>query len=78
MPINKVRDFEGELHGFMKSQKADLVKELNTKSEWNEAIEKSLKAALEEFKKGSIWSAPAGKDGADKKADAGDAKKGGK
>jgi len=71
VPISKVREFESELHGFMKSQKADLVKELNTKSEWNENVEKELKAALEAFKKGSIWSAPAGKDAGDaKKADA--------
>jgi F-type H+-transporting ATPase subunit alpha len=61
VPMNKVRDFESELHGFMKSQKADLMKEINTKSEWNENVEKLLKAALEEFKKGGMWSAPAGK-----------------
>jgi F-type H+-transporting ATPase subunit alpha len=66
VPMNKVRDFESELHGFMKSQKADLMKEINTKSEWNENVEKLLKAALEEFKKGGMWSAPAG----DKVADA--------
>jgi F-type H+-transporting ATPase subunit alpha len=70
VPMNKVRDFESELHGFMKSQKADLMKEINTKSEWNENVEKLLKAALEEFKKGSMWSAPVAKDGAKPAADA--------
>jgi F-type H+-transporting ATPase subunit alpha len=55
VPLNKVRDFENALHGFMKSQRAELMKELNTKSEWNENVEKSLRAALEEFKKSSTW-----------------------
>jgi F0F1-type ATP synthase alpha subunit len=39
----------------MKSQRTELMKELNTKSEWNENVEKSLRAALEEFKKSSTW-----------------------
>jgi F-type H+-transporting ATPase subunit alpha len=55
VPMEKVRDFETALHGYMKSSKAALYKGINSKPEWNEAVEKDLKAALEEFKKTSTW-----------------------
>jgi F-type H+-transporting ATPase subunit alpha len=53
--LAKVPDFEAALHSFMRGSKADLMKEINEKSDWNEQVEQALKAALEEFKKGHTW-----------------------
>ncbi|MGH8244814.1 MAG: F0F1 ATP synthase subunit alpha, partial [Gammaproteobacteria bacterium] len=55
VPIAKVRDFEAALHSFMKSGKASLIKEINGKPEWSEAVEKQLRAVVDEFKKTHTW-----------------------
>ena len=55
VPIAKVRDFEAALHSFMNSSKAGLIKDINDKPEWSDAVEKQLRAALEEFRKTHTW-----------------------
>jgi F-type H+-transporting ATPase subunit alpha len=55
VPLEKVREFETALHGFMRSAKAELMKGINAKPEWSAELESALKAAVEEFKKTSTW-----------------------
>lgn len=50
--VNKVRDFEAKFHKFLDIQKKDLLKAIVEKKELTEDIEKQLKSAIEEFKKG--------------------------
>ncbi len=50
--VDKVRDFEAKLHKFLDIQKKDLMKLIADKKELTEEIEKTLKSAIEEFKKG--------------------------
>ncbi len=52
VPVASVRDFEAKFHKFMNIQKKDLMKMLADKKELTEDIEKGLKSAIEEFKKG--------------------------
>ena len=49
MPINKIGAFETAVLGFMNSEYADLMGQLNAKGDWNSDIEASLKAALDKF-----------------------------
>lgn len=53
--LKKINDFESALHGFMKSERADLMKQINETGDWNDDIEAQLKASLEEFKANHTW-----------------------
>jgi F-type H+/Na+-transporting ATPase subunit alpha len=49
MPLNKIGDFESAVLTYMNSEHADLMKQLNTKGDWNDDLEASMKAALDKF-----------------------------
>ncbi|MBI1731186.1 MAG: F0F1 ATP synthase subunit alpha [Gammaproteobacteria bacterium] len=53
--LEKVRDFETGLHGYMKNSRADLIKGINAKPELTDDVDKGLRAALDEFKKTHTW-----------------------
>lgn len=50
--VDKVRDFEAKFHKFLDIQKKDMLKIIADKKELSEDLEKQLKSAIEEFKKG--------------------------
>jgi F-type H+-transporting ATPase subunit alpha len=52
IPVEAVKKFEEEMLGFMKSQKADIMKEIEEKKAMDEDLKGKLSAAIEEFKKG--------------------------
>jgi F-type H+-transporting ATPase subunit alpha len=52
VPVEAVRKFEGEYLDFLRNAKADILNDIKTKKALDEDIEKRLKAAIEEFKKG--------------------------
>ena len=49
--LEKIGDFEHELHNFMNSNKGDLIKQINNTGEFNDDIDTALKNSIEEFKK---------------------------
>jgi len=51
IPSDKVKDFEKELHEFIKTQKAKLIEELSTGEKLKEETTKMLQKTVEEFKK---------------------------
>jgi F-type H+/Na+-transporting ATPase subunit alpha len=53
--VNKVVDFENAMQAYMKSEQADLLSKINESGDYNDEIEKSLRAALEKFKSSSTW-----------------------
>ncbi len=53
--LDKIGAFEGALHSFMNSQKADLMKKINSAGDYNDEIAASLKSSIEEFKKNHTW-----------------------
>ena len=48
---SRVKEFQGKLQDFLTSRKEDLLKSLLAKKQFDEELEKSLGAALDEFKK---------------------------
>jgi len=52
VPVAAVRKFEGEFLEFLRNAKADILNDIKSKQKLDEDIEKRLKAAIEEFKKG--------------------------
>lgn len=48
--VSKVRDFEASLQAYMKSNHQDLMDRINQSGDFNEDIEKQLRAALDKFK----------------------------
>jgi F-type H+-transporting ATPase subunit alpha len=52
VPVDQVRRFESELLDFMRNSKADLLGSIKEQKVITEEIEQSLRAAIEEFKKG--------------------------
>jgi F-type H+-transporting ATPase subunit alpha len=55
VPVNKVVDFEAALLSYMKSEQADLLKQIDEKPEYTESVENSLSAAIVQFKKSNTW-----------------------
>ena len=53
--MNKVVDFEHALHGYMGASQAELMDKINASGDYNDEIEASLRAALEDFKANSTW-----------------------
>ena len=53
--LNKIGDFEAALHANMKTQHVDLMKKINQTGDYNDDIEKELRAAIEGFKANSVW-----------------------
>ena len=55
LPVSKVRDFEDAMQGYMKSQHAKLLDQINASGDFNDDIQKSLKTALTKFKTTNTW-----------------------
>ena len=55
VPVNKVLAFEKALHDFMHQNHGDLMKKIVETGSWNDEIEATFKAALDEFKKTGSW-----------------------
>ncbi len=53
--VNKIGDFEAALLAYMKSQHADLIKQVNESGDWNSDIEAGFRGALEKFKSTQTW-----------------------
>ncbi|MSR15280.1 MAG: F0F1 ATP synthase subunit alpha [Gammaproteobacteria bacterium] len=53
--VKKVGAFESALHGYMNSDQATLMKEINDTGDFSDKIESELKAAIERFKKTQAW-----------------------
>lgn len=53
--LNQVVNFEAGLLGYMKSEQADLMSEIDKTCDYNDGIESRLKAAVEAFKKTSLF-----------------------
>jgi len=54
IPVDAIRRFEAELISFMKDRKADVRTAVATKKALDDELRASLKAAIEEFKKGFV------------------------
>jgi F-type H+-transporting ATPase subunit alpha len=52
---DKVRDFEDALHAYMTSNQSDLMNTINETGDYNDEIEASLRAALDDFKANHAW-----------------------
>ena len=50
VPVNKLLDFEAGLLGYMNSQHADFMADINTTGRYDDAVIATLKAAIEKFK----------------------------
>jgi F-type H+-transporting ATPase subunit alpha len=53
--LNKIVDFEGALHAYMRASQAGLMEQINTSGDYNDDIAASLKAAVEDFKATGTW-----------------------
>jgi F-type H+-transporting ATPase subunit alpha len=53
--MNKIVDFEHALHGYMGASQAELMDKINASGDYNDEIEASLRAALEDFKANGTW-----------------------
>ncbi len=53
--VEKVRDFENALQAYMKAEQADLLAKINETGDYNEEIEKAIRAAIEDFIKNNTW-----------------------
>ncbi len=53
--LKKISDFESALHGYMKSEQTDLMKEINEKGDYNDDVSAKLKSALDDFKQNNTW-----------------------
>jgi len=53
--VSKVVDFEAAMQAYMKSEQADLLAKINESGDYNDDIEKGMRAALEKFKSSSTW-----------------------
>jgi F-type H+-transporting ATPase subunit alpha len=53
--IKKVVDFEAALLSFMRSSNADLLKQINDNPVYDDAVESSLRKAVEDFKATHTW-----------------------
>jgi F-type H+-transporting ATPase subunit alpha len=53
--LSKVGDFEEALQAYMHAEHSDFIAEINANPEYNDKVEASLKAALEDFKANHAW-----------------------
>jgi F-type H+-transporting ATPase subunit alpha len=53
--VKKIGDFESALLAYMKSQHADLMKQVNESGDWNSDIEAGFRGALEKYKSTQTW-----------------------
>ncbi len=53
--LNKIGDFEDALLSYMKANHGALMDKINESGDYNDEIEKELKAAVEAFKSSSVW-----------------------
>ena len=52
---HKVVDFENALHGYMDANQTELMDKINASGDYNDEIEASLRAAVEDFKANGSW-----------------------
>ena len=55
LEVAKVQDFEAALLAYMKSEQADLMKEINDTGDYSDKIKKGIQSAIEKFIKTSSW-----------------------
>ena len=55
LEVNKVLDFEAALQSYMKSEHADLMKQINDTGDYSSEIKKGIQSAIETFIKTSSW-----------------------
>jgi F-type H+-transporting ATPase subunit alpha len=55
IPMEKVKAFEAELIGFMRSKKKEILEEIRKTNDLPEALQAKVKAAIEEFSKGFLF-----------------------
>jgi F-type H+-transporting ATPase subunit alpha len=55
VPVNKIRDFEDALQGYIKSSHAELVDRINAAGDYNDEIQAGLRSALTQFKATHTW-----------------------
>jgi len=55
VPVNKVVDFEANLHTFMANNHQALLDEVNASGDYNDDIAAKFTAALDDFKKNHTW-----------------------
>ena len=55
LSVNKVRDFEDGLQGYMKSEHSQLLEQINTTGDYSDEIQKSLYAAVTKYKATHTW-----------------------
>ena len=53
--LEKVGDFEGALHSYMRSSHGSLMDQINESGDFNDDIAASLKSAVESFKANNTW-----------------------
>ena len=53
--LEKIDAFEDALHGFMNSDRADLMKQIDDTGDYSDDIEASMKESIETFKKNHTW-----------------------
>ena len=54
--LSRVVEFEQAMIGYMNRQHKELIDEINQKCDYNDDVEKRLRAALDSFKKSQSWS----------------------
>ncbi len=55
VPREKIVSFETALHAFIKDQYADVLKEMNAKPDYNDALVKTLSKIIDRFKETQTW-----------------------
>jgi len=55
LKVSEILPFEKALHGYMNSEHADLMKQINETGDFSKEIEAALKSALEQFKATQSW-----------------------
>jgi F-type H+-transporting ATPase subunit alpha len=55
VPLNKIAEFEHELFGFIRTNHADFISQINTTGDYNDEIAKTMQQIVESFKKSLTW-----------------------
>jgi len=55
VPVNQIGAYESELLSYMRTEHADLLKQVNEAGDWNDDIEAGFKAALDKFAATQSW-----------------------
>jgi F-type H+-transporting ATPase subunit alpha len=53
--LAKIGAFEAALHSYMKTQHGALLDKINATGDYNDEIEKGMRAAIDAFKKSNVW-----------------------